>query len=372
MTADLSRGQLRIFLGASPGVGKTFAMLEEGHRLRDDGIDVVIGYVEDHGRVETRELTIGLELVPRQRLEYRDVSLEEMDVEAIARRHPDVVLVDELAHSNAPGVGRLKRWQDVNYLLDLGIDVITTVNIQHIEELADVVEGITGVTVRETVPDRLIDQAEEIYLVDLPADALIERLEDGKIYPSQQAAKALDHFFTVGNLTALRELALRRTADGVHDRLSDLMLGGLAEVPETNDCIAVLMDDGARWGVVLRKAWRLASAFHCELVVMYWNTSDATDPKRAQSIRLAEDLGAEVIAIDAIGATNEERLQSLVVELRRVHTTYFVMGVNSDTRRALFRRSDKSNDRDVWQYIEKYVSRIGIVLVPMGHQNGQV
>lgn len=325
-----TRGRLKIFLGASPGVGKTFAMLEEGHRMLEDGVDIVIGYVEDHGRAETRALVSGLELVPRMRLTYRGVELEEMDVDAILRRHPDVVLVDELAHSNIGGVARLKRWQDVQFLLDHGIDVITTLNIQHIEELADVIESITGVAVRETVPDRLIDEADEIHLVDLPADALIERLEDGKIYPPAQAARALEHFFTVGNLSALRELALRRTAEGVNDRLSDLMLEGGSGSSETHDSVAVLLNGDAQWGTVLRKAWRMASALHSPLVVVQ-SRDGQDDPTTAAHVQLAEDLGARIARVEMHGAMAHDSIKLLVAELKRHQAFVVVIGVHAET-----------------------------------------
>src|SRR6516165_9704928 len=199
-------GRLKIFVGAAPGVGKTYEMLQQARARKQDGYDIVV--VETHGRKETQALLEGLEVVPRKRLEYRGQSLEEMDLDAVIARHPQIVLVDELAHTNVPGSRHPKRYLDVEELLRHGIDVYTTVNIQHIESLNDVVAQITHVRVRETVPDAVFDRADAIELVDLTADDLIERLKQGKVYVPKQAERALEHYFSPGNLTALRELAL--------------------------------------------------------------------------------------------------------------------------------------------------------------------
>jgi two-component system, OmpR family, sensor histidine kinase KdpD len=208
-------GRLKIFVGAAPGVGKTYEMLQAARAKRGEGVDVVAGVVETHGRKESQALLEGLEVIPRRRLEYRGQWLDEMDIDAIIARHPRLVLVDELAHTNAPGSRHPKRYLDVEELLSRGIDVYTTVNIQHIESLNDVVAQITHVRVRETVPDQVFDNAEAIELVDLTPDDLIERLKQGKVYVPKQAQRALEHYFSPGNLTALRELALRRTAECV-------------------------------------------------------------------------------------------------------------------------------------------------------------
>jgi two-component system sensor histidine kinase KdpD len=204
------RGRLKIFLGYVAGVGKTYAMLEAAHQRKEEGMDVVVGYVETHGRKETEALINGLELLQRWEVDYRGTTLWDMDLDAILARHPQLVLVDELAHTNAPGLRHPKRYQDVEEILDAGINVYTTVNIQHLESLKDVVQQITGVSVRETVPDRIIDEAHEIELIDLPTDELLNRLREGKVYISDQAARALEKFFRKGNLTALRELSLAR------------------------------------------------------------------------------------------------------------------------------------------------------------------
>src|SRR5215813_14325604 len=206
------RARLKIFFGAAPGVGKTYAMLQEAQRARADGDDVVIGVVETHGRPETEQLVAGLPVIARRAVEHRGVRLTELDLDAALARKPARILVDELAHTNAPGSKHVKRWQDVLELLDAGIDVHTTVNVQHIESLSDVIQQITGVRVRETVPDVLFERADELELVDISPDELLARLAEGKVYVPEQAQRAIQNFFQKGNLLALRELALRRTA----------------------------------------------------------------------------------------------------------------------------------------------------------------
>src|SRR6266436_4253470 len=213
--AHRTRGKLKIFFGATAGVGKTYAMLEAAQARWTEGVDVVVGWVDTHGRVETEALLQGLEILPRRPVAYRDTTLYAFDLDAALARHPTLLLVDELAHTNAPGARHSKRWQDVEELLDAGINVYTTVNVQHLESLNDVVAQITGVLVRETIPDSLLEQADEVELIDLPPDELLQRLREGKVYMPEQAHRALEHFFHKGNLIALRELALRRTADRV-------------------------------------------------------------------------------------------------------------------------------------------------------------
>ena len=217
------RGKLKVFFGAAAGVGKTYAMLEAARESKADGRDLVVGYVETHGRAETNALLAGLEVVPTLRVPYQGVLLREMDLDAVLGRRPAVALVDELAHTNAPGSRHAKRWQDVMELLDAGIDVYTTVNVQHVESLNDVVAKVTGVVVRETVPDSVLEEADEVELIDLPPDDLLERLRDGKVYVPGHAAEAMRSFFRKGNLIALRELALRRTAERVDAQMRTYM-----------------------------------------------------------------------------------------------------------------------------------------------------
>ena len=215
------RGRLKIFFGASAGVGKTYGMLLAAQERRAGGLDVVAGYVETHKRAETERLLQGLEVLPPRMVPYRDTQLREFDLDAALKRHPALILVDELAHTNAPDSRHPKRWQDVDELLEAGIDVYTAINVQHIESLNDVVSQITGIPVWETVPDAVLQGADEIELIDLPPDELLQRLKEGKVYLPQQAERAAKNFFRKGNLIALRELALRRTADRVDAQMRD-------------------------------------------------------------------------------------------------------------------------------------------------------
>ena len=218
-----SRARLKVFFGMAAGVGKTYAMLQAAHDRKAEGVDVVVGYVETHGRADTGALLRGLEVIPRQPLDYRGTTLKEMDLDSILRRKPQLVLVDELAHTNAPGARHPKRYQDVLELLAAGIDVYTTVNVQHIESRTDTVRQITGISVHETVPDTLLETAAEIELIDLSPDDLRKRLMEGKVYTPERADVAAGNFFRVGNLTALREMALRLTAERVDHQLQDYM-----------------------------------------------------------------------------------------------------------------------------------------------------
>ncbi|HEV3311823.1 MAG TPA: sensor histidine kinase KdpD, partial [Chloroflexota bacterium] len=215
-----ARGRLRIYLGAAPGVGKTFTALQELHRRKERGTDAVIGFVETHGRPHTAEQVGDLEIVPPKDIEYQGVTLHEMDTDAVSARHPEVVLVDELAHTNAPGSKHEKRYQDVQDLVEAGITVISTLNVQHLESLNDYVRQVTGIQVRETLPDWVLDQADQIELIDMAPEALIRRMTHGNIYPPEQSKRALENFFTIGNLSALRDLALRATAKEVEDKLA--------------------------------------------------------------------------------------------------------------------------------------------------------
>ncbi|HEX9761832.1 MAG TPA: histidine kinase, partial [Acidimicrobiia bacterium] len=232
----VTRGKLKVFLGAAPGVGKTYALLEEGHRLKSDGRDVVIGFVEPQQRAETKAMIGDLELIPRRTLEHRGVAFEEMDLGALLARHPEVALVDELAHTNVPGSEHSKRWQDVDALLDSGIAVVSTVNIQHLESLNDVIFEITDVVQRETIPDEVVRRADEIELVDLTQEGVRERLAAGKIYPAERVDAALANYFRAGNLGALRELALSWTADRVDETVARYRdLHGIDRLWETKE-----------------------------------------------------------------------------------------------------------------------------------------
>src|SRR5262244_1984367 len=301
-------GRLKIFVGAAPGVGKTYEMLQQARARKQDGYDVVVGVVETHGREETQALLDGLEIIPRKRLEYRGQWLEEMDLDAVIARHPQIALIDELAHTNAPGSRHPKRCLDVEELLNHGIDVYTTVNIQHIESLNDVVAQITHVRVRETVPDAVFDRADAIELVDLTPDDLIERLKEGKVYVPKQAERALEHYFSPGNLTALRELALRRTAERVDEQLlTHMQANAIAGPWAAGERILVCVSEDPRTAGLVRYSKRLADRLHAPWTAIAIETRRSlqlTDEQRdrlADTLRLAEALGGEAITIPGVG-----------------------------------------------------------------------
>src|SRR5581483_9767385 len=264
------RGRLKIFFGAAPGVGKSYAMLEAARALKADNIDVIVGYVELHGRAETEALLAGLEVLPPQQLEHRGIVLKEFDLDAALARAPRVILVDELAHSNHPGARHPKRWMDIEELLGAGIDVYTTVNVQHIESLNDVVAQITGVAVRETVPDKVFDAADEVELVDLPPDELLQRLREGKVYVADKVGHALTSFFRKGNLIALRQLALRVTADRVDSSMRAYReQHAIRETWPAGERVLVCVGPDALSARVVRSARRLANALHAEWIAVY-------------------------------------------------------------------------------------------------------
>jgi two-component system sensor histidine kinase KdpD len=297
-------GQLKIFFGAAPGVGKTYAMLESARQKRSEGVEVVVGLAETHGRKETEALLEGLEILPRRNVEYRGTTLKEFDVDAALRRKPTLILVDELAHSNAPGSRHKKRWQDVYELLGAGITVYTTMNVQHLESLNDVVSQITGITVRETVPDFLLDRADEIELIDLPPDDLLQRMKEGKVYIAEQAAAAVKNFFRKGNLIALRELALRRTADRVDEQMQVYRLNkGITDIWPAGERIMVCIGANPRSIRLIHAARRLASVLRTEWIAIYVEAPSRVKPSErdirqlADHMRLAESLGAETVTL---------------------------------------------------------------------------
>ena len=301
-------GRLKIFVGAAPGVGKTYEMLQSAHARLKAGIDVVVGVVETHGRAETEALLQGLEVLPRKRLEYKDQILEEMDLDALIARRPKIALVDELAHTNAPGSRHPKRYLDVEELLSHGIDVYTAVNIQHIESLNDVVAQITHVRVRETVPDSVFDLADAIELIDLTPDDLIQRLREGKVYVPKQAERALEHYFSPGNLTALRELALRRTAERVDEQLLNHMQANAIAGPwAAGERILVCLSEDPRAAGLVRYTKRLADRLHAPWTAISIETrrslqlTDAQRDRLADTLRLAEALGGDALTIPGVG-----------------------------------------------------------------------
>ncbi|CAN5610365.1 DUF4118 domain-containing protein [soil metagenome] len=299
-----ARGRLKIFLGASAGVGKTYAMLSEAHEQRERGVDVLVGYVETHGRRETQALVEGLENLPRREILYKGVRVEEFDLDGALIRKPGLVLVDELAHTNAPESRHPKRWQDVEELLDAGIDVYTAVNIQHLESLNDAVAGITGVVVRETVPDGVIERADDIEVVDIPPDELRQRLREGKVYVPERIEHALEGFFKTGNLLALRELALRRAADRVDAQMQRFRAEqGVHGLWHARDRVIVCVAPNRLASRVVRAAARIGAASHAEMVALYvesgrqTNRSEEDHEQAREALRLAESLGMETVTL---------------------------------------------------------------------------
>jgi two-component system sensor histidine kinase KdpD len=322
-------GKLRIFVGAAPGVGKTYEMLLQAQARKKDGYDIVVGVVETHGRKETEALLVGLEIIPRRHLPYRGQWLEEMDLDAVIARRPQIVLVDELAHTNVEGSRHPKRYLDVEELMSYGIDVYTTVNIQHIESLNDVVAQITHVRVRETVPDAVFDRADAVELVDLTPDDLIHRLKEGKVYVPRQAERALEHFFSPANLTALRELALRRTAERVDEQLLSEMQAHAIEGPwAAGERILVCISEDPRCASLVRYSKRLADRLHGPWVALYvegrrsLQLSEEERDRIADTLRLAEALGGEAITLpgsdhriaeDIIGYSQANNVTQIVI-----------------------------------------------------------
>ncbi len=345
------RGRLRVYLASAAGAGKTYAMLNEGHRREGRGTDVVVGYVETHGRSQTQAQIGDLEVIPRKQVTYRGVTLEEMDTEAVIARHPQVALIDELAHTNVPGSKHAKRYQDVEEILDAGIDVITTLNIQHLESLNDLVAGITGVRVRETLPDWILDQADEVELIDISPYALRQRMKHGNIYPPERVETALNNFFREGNLTALRELALRRTAEKTEEQLQEFMTEhGINKLWLASERVLVGFDARPHTRQVIRDAWRLAHGLHADLIAVTIQPEgylaftskligwlkyggDAKRYREAAQRRLeahallAEDLGAEVIR------TKSSDIAKALVQIAREHqVTQIVLGQPARSR----------------------------------------
>src|SRR3984957_9003866 len=325
-----ARGKLTIFFGAAPGVGKTFMMLEAARsEIDDQKRDLVAGIIETHGRYDTGALLIGLELLPRRSADHRGVQLEEFDLDAALKRHAQLVLVDELAHTNGPGSRHLKRWQDVEELLDAGIDVFTSLNVQHLESLNDVVAQITGVVVRETVPDAVFDKAYEVRVVDLPVDQLLERLQEGKVYVADQAAaRALGNFFKEGNLIALRELALRRTAERVEAKMRGYKAAhGIEESWHTGERVLVCVSASPHSALLIRAARRMATSLHAELIGCYVETpasirmSSADRERLAQNMRLVESLGGDPVTLRA-----EDGAVETVRYARKRNVTKIVVG----------------------------------------------
>ncbi|ANK71266.1 MULTISPECIES: sensor histidine kinase KdpD [Ensifer] len=359
LAAQDRRGKLTVFLGAAPGVGKTYAMLSRARRLKDDGVDIVVGLVETHGRSETAALIDGLEILPRRDVNHRGRMLSEFDLDAALARRPRIIVVDELAHSNPAESRHPKRYQDVEELIAAGIDVWTALNIQHLESLSDIVAQITGVPVRERVPDTVLKRADDVLLVDLSPAELIERLKEGKVYLPDSAQRAVDRFFRLGNLTALRELALRRTADRVDDQMVDYLKQNAIEgIWASGERLLVCIGSDPLSEKVVRTASRLAEGLNAPWIVVFIEradreSGDGEDVRRLdETFRLAEQLGAETRRI--IGNDFVEEILKLA---RREHATQIVIGARRQPfPMRLFRQS-------LPDALAERVSGIGIHLV---------
>jgi two-component system sensor histidine kinase KdpD len=328
----LARGHYRILLGMAAGVGKTYRMLQEGRQAREGGRDVVIGYLEPHDRPETIALAEGLEVVPRLRAAHGGLELEEMDVDAVIKRAPELALVDELAHTNAPGMRNEKRYQDIDELLAAGINVISTVNVQHLESLNDAIFELTGVRVRETFPDRILDEADEVVLVDLTPEELQERLRAGKVYSKERAEIALENFFRYENLAKLRELVLREVAEDVEARRHTDALEPLSQQAVAERILA-LVEPQPKSQRILRRAWRSAQRLGADIDAL-WMHPNGREPNPDEQTQLAAlRRVASLLGVHFL----EERGGDLVETVRRVArergTTYIFIGTPDESRR---------------------------------------
>jgi two-component system sensor histidine kinase KdpD len=360
---ERDKARLRIYIGAAPGVGKTYAMLQEAHALRARGMDVVVGVVETYGRKDTEAQVRDLEQVPRRATEYRGVTLEEMDVEAIIARHPQVCVVDELAHTNVPGSKNEKRFQDVNEILDAGIHVLTAVNIQHLETLNDAVAKVTGVRVRETVPDTFLERADEVINVDVTVEELRNRLREGKIYRPEKVEQALTNFFRKGNLSTLRELALRAVADEVGEKAASYRAREGLEPAQIPERVMVCMSSNAMAPRLLRTGARIAGRLGSKWYAVYVETpreqpgriKSAHAEALQQNIRLAESLGATVVRVKA-----DHPSEGLIAFAQREGITHVIFGQSARGRFEILWRGSTLN---------KFLSAVpdaAVQVVPLG------
>lgn len=357
------QARLRIYIGAAPGVGKTYAMLREAHALRARGLDVVIGLVETYGRRDTEAQLKDLEQIPRRKIEYRGVTLEELDVDAVIARHPQVCVVDELAHTNVPGSRNEKRHQDVMAILNAGIHVMSAVNIQHLETLNDAVAKVTGVRVRETVPDTFLERADEVINVDVTVEELRNRLREGKIYRPEKVEQALSNFFRKGNLSTLRELALRAVADEVGEKAASYRVREGLEPAQIPERVMVCMSSNALAPRVIRTGARIAGRLGSKWYAVYVETP-REQPGRIrsgdaealqQNIRLAESLGATVVRVKA-----EHASDGLIAFAQREGVTHVIFGQSARTRFEILWRGSTLN---------KFLSAVphaAVQVVPLG------
>jgi two-component system sensor histidine kinase KdpD len=357
------RPRLRVYIGAAPGVGKTYAILEEAHALRANGVDVVIGFVETYGRTDTEALVKDLEVVPRRKVPYKGVVLEETDVDAIVARRPQVCLVDELAHTNVPGSRHEKRYQDVLELLEHGISVMTAVNIQHLETLNDAVARVTGVRVRETVPDTFLDRADEVINVDTTVEELRSRLRRGKIYKPEKIEQALSHFFRAGNLSTLRELALRAVADEVGEKAASARQREGLEPALIPERVMVCMSSAEGAPRVIRAGARIAARLGARWYAVYVETpreapgriGEKNRDVLTRNIQMAESLGATVVRVKADRAAD-----GLVAFAKREGISHVIFGQSARTRWEILLKGSVLN-----RFLEE-VRDAAVQVVPFG------
>ncbi len=357
----LERGQWTLYIGSAPGVGKTYRMLQEAHDIRKEGIDVVIGLIETHNREETAALIGDLEQLPLKEMEYKGKTFKEMDLDEILKRNPEVVLIDELAHTNIPGSKNEKRYMDVEDILNKGISVLSAVNIQHFESVHDIVQQISGVKVRERIPDLLLDQADEVILIDTTPELLQKRLKEGKIYDRTKVEQALNHFFTKNNLGALRELALRQVADDVDERMERLHQDKNTDrLVSTNEKIMVCVSYDKNAERLIRRGWRIANRLKAKLFVFtsihqpYDKQALETQTVIERSKKLAEDFDATFI----LEITNGRKIPKVITDVAKEHNiTQVVLGQSAKSRWEEIRKGSIVNN------IMRYTNGIDIHIV---------
>ncbi len=332
---NAKRGYLKLYVGAAPGVGKTYKMLQDAHDLRKDGLDIIIGYIETHGRKETIEQIKDLECIPLKKIHYKGKALEEVNIEEIIIRNPDIVLIDELAHSNVPGSKNKKRFEDVEEILAAGINVYCAMNIQHLESIHDLVQQVTGVAVRERVPDSFVRKANEMQLIDLTPEALQKRLQDGKIYKKEKIQQSMNNFFTITNLGSLRELALREVADDVDGRVLDALDENEKDGLLIKEKILVCVQYGSTAQKLIRRGWRMANRLNADLIVLTvkLENGDYNSPTRQATIRewkaLTEQLGAVFIEEPSKGSKPAD----VIVNIAKKHNvTQILLGQSARSR----------------------------------------
>ncbi|NFR86489.1 sensor histidine kinase KdpD, partial [Clostridium botulinum] len=352
------QGKLKIFFGYAAGVGKTYAMLEAAHIAKNSGIDVLAGYIEPHTRVETLALLDGLEMLPNLKVKYKGITLNEFDLDSAINRKPKLILVDELAHSNAYGCRHMKRYQDIQELLNNGIDVYTTINVQHIESLNDIVASITGIVVRERIPDSVFDNANQVELVDIEPDDLITRLDNGKVYKTDQARRALINFFTKEKLVALREIALRRTADAVNKKIENKR-DEIKSTYYTEEHILICLSSSPSNTKVIRTAARMAFAFHGLFTALFVETSNSKDLSLENkkiletNLKLAEQLGAKIATVYGDDVANQISQYAKISGVSKI-----VIG-RSNNKKSWF-----NNKKTLVDKLTEFAPNIDIYIIP--------